>query len=397
MASTKKNKQLFLDQETLATLAIAKEGVLGKVDKLMNLKEAREVNETGYYKGSPMPFSNILSPKGKRNQEIIKNIKNGEIVDIIVNGEKSGEIIAEESFKIDRVKRITNIFGFYDESNPRIKMVLNNLGEYAISGKYDVTFNRCATEKLRIQKAIKEQNAKKITGIMMGANPLNRAHERLIRTVMDRTDLIIVFLTKPFKKVGFTYELRKEVLEYYIQRYLPQNKIIIVPFENTYVFAGQHNLLLQSIVASNFGCTNLAIGYNHSGTGMHFNKNQLRLSLDEYNGDIDINLDIYSEYVFCDQCKTLVSQSTCPHGSHHHIKYHDESLKQLLLAGFMPPSILIRQDISSRLLIKLHPNRLKGLQDLCINLFPNKGLIEARSERDFYEDLMKLYQTTSMV
>ena len=42
MESIRKNRQLFIDKEFLATLALAKEGILSPVDKLMNKKEAKE-------------------------------------------------------------------------------------------------------------------------------------------------------------------------------------------------------------------------------------------------------------------------------------------------------------------------------------------------------------------
>ena len=56
MESTRKNnRQLFLDKEFIATLALAKEGILHPVDKLMNKAEYEEVAQSGYYKGKPFP------------------------------------------------------------------------------------------------------------------------------------------------------------------------------------------------------------------------------------------------------------------------------------------------------------------------------------------------------
>ncbi len=65
----KKNRQLFIDKQALATLSFAKEGILSPVDKLMNKKEAKEVDETGFYKGTPFPFPFIIAPFGKKKCE----------------------------------------------------------------------------------------------------------------------------------------------------------------------------------------------------------------------------------------------------------------------------------------------------------------------------------------
>ncbi|MCD8544566.1 MAG: hypothetical protein LRY52_06835 [Sulfurospirillum cavolei] len=67
MESTRKNnRQLFLDKEFIATLALAKEGILHPVDKLMNKAEYEEVAKSGYYKGKPFPFPFIIAPAGEK-------------------------------------------------------------------------------------------------------------------------------------------------------------------------------------------------------------------------------------------------------------------------------------------------------------------------------------------
>ena len=56
----------------------------------------------------------------------------------------------------------------------------------------------------------------------------------------------------------------------------------------------------------------------------------------------------------------------------------------------------MRPEISALVLSKLFTNRFKDVQKLCDDLFVNSGLLENKTDRDFYEELMKLYQTSSM-
>ena len=397
MASLRKNKQLFIDKEALATLALAKEGILGNVTKLMNKEEARATNETGYYKGSPMPFSFIMAPNGRRNQEVILGCKGGEVLDLIVGREKKGELVVEDYFEIDKVRRITNIFGTYDPSDPETHVLLKRLVKLAISGEFTLDFEEVKQAKARIKSAKEELSAKKVTALMMTARPFHRAHERLVRMALEKADLLVIFLLKPNKQDPFSFELRLKSLQYFVDNYLPKNRVLLVPFENTYIFAGHHNPVLESIAAYNFGCTKLVIGQNHSGIGMYFDQNQPHSSLDRYKKDLPLEVVILSEFVYCNICKTLVSTKTCPHGQHHHIKYHSESLKALLTAGILPPAVLMRKDISAILLSELFPNRFENLQRIYDDIFPNAGLLESHDEKDFYLELMKLYQTTSLV
>ena len=101
MESTRKNnRQLFLDKEFLATLALAKEGVLHPVDKLMNSAEAKEVEHSGYYKGKPFPFPFIIAPAGEKNREVLTTSYKGEPLDFVVDGKIKGTIIVDEVFEV---------------------------------------------------------------------------------------------------------------------------------------------------------------------------------------------------------------------------------------------------------------------------------------------------------
>jgi sulfate adenylyltransferase len=113
--------------------------------------------------------------------------------------------------------------------------------------------------------------------------------------------------------------------------------------------------------------------------------------------DLGIEIEVVQEYVYCNICKTIVSTKSCPHGSHHHISYHSDSIFELIKTGLLPPPILMRKEISAKILAHLFPNRFKNLEKLFYDIAPSKGLIEEqRGEEQFYISLMKLYQTSSL-
>jgi sulfate adenylyltransferase len=165
--------------------------------------------------------------------------------------------------------------------------------------------------------------------------------------------------------------------------------------ESSYVFAGYNEVLIDAIVAKNYGCNRLTIGQNHAGVGMYYDQNAHKSIVDKLIG-IDIDINISAEYVYCNECKTLVSTQTCPHGQHHHISYHSDSILELLKLGLLPPAVLMRKEISALILSKLFPNRFKNLEKLYYDILPIAGLLEEHNEKDFYIELMKLYQTTSL-
>ena len=176
---------------------------------------------------------------------------------------------------------------------------------------------------------------------------------------------------------------------------MPKNSVVIVPLENSYIFAGYNEIIIDAIVASNYGCNRLTVGRNHAGLGMFYDCNSNKSIVDKVIG-IDIEIQIASEYVYCDKCTTLVSKNTCPHGQHHQISYRADSILELLELGLLPPAVLIRKEISAYLLSRIFPKRFKNLEKMYYDILPVEGLLEEHTERDFYLELMKLYQTTSL-
>ncbi len=395
MDSLKRNKSLYIDTEALSTLALVEAGLISPVDKLMNEEEARIVDETKFYKGVPSPFAFILAPTGKKNHKVLQTLKQGEVIDLISESKKVGELTVDATFKIDPTQRLQNIYGTSDPSHPGVRNTISRLGEIAVCGDYKVEYPIIDDNINRIQSMITKTGAKFVSSIMLAANPFNRAHERMIRQAVSDSDLLVIFLRKPFTTEGLRYDIRYNALSTFIETFLPRNKVLVIPFENTYIFAGYNELILDAILAKNYGCDQLVVGKNHGGLGLYYDKNRLS-SIFDHCRNIDIDIKTVDEYVYCDTCNTLVSTATCPHGQHHHVHYHSESIMKLIQSGVIPPSILVRKEVSANILAALFPERFENLQELYYSLIPGSGLLEQQSEEQFYLKLIELYQTSSL-
>ncbi len=395
MSSSKRNKQLHIDTEALSTLALVQEGLLAPVTGLMSESEAKEVDRTRQYRGIPFPFSFILAPRGRRNQEVLESAQRGETLDLVCEGKSVGQLTVEDRFAIDPKDRLIHIYGSADPTHPGVRNTMARLGTIAVSGPYRVEYPLIRDTINRVRRMIRHTGAQKVSAMMLAANPLNRAHERIIRQTLGDTDLMVLFLRKPFTNEGLRYDIRHGALNLFIENFLPRNRAMVVPFENTYIFAGYNELILDALLAKNCGCHELVIGKNHAGLGLYYDRNRLNSIFDSLS-DIDIEIRTVDKYVYCDTCKTLVSTHTCPHGQHHHIHYHSESIMTLIEHGILPPPILVRKEISANILAALFPNRIENLQETYYSLMPSNGLLEHQSDEQFYLKLMELYQTSSL-
>ncbi len=395
MASSRKNRALYIDQEAVSALALLKALKLSPVTRLMNEEQSKEVLNSGMFQGKTFPFPLILSPSGRVNETILTSTRKGEILDLVCDNAVIGELTVDEVYGIDPRERLHQIYGTEDLSHPGVSATYKRLGKYAICGEYTIDLSSVDTIQSMINHAKEQIGAQHTTALFMAANPLHRAHERLIRQSLERTDLIVIFLLKPYNNANLNYDLRFETLKYFVDNFLPQNRVVIVPLESSYIFAGSNEVILDAIVAKNYGCDRLMIGQNHAGIGMYYDHNANKSIVDRLIG-INIEVGIASEYVYCNQCKTLVSVQTCPHGHHHHISYHSESILELMQQGLLPPAVLVRKEISAMIVASLYPNRFKNLAKLHYDIMPVNGLLEERTEKDFYVELMRLYQTTSL-
>jgi len=398
MTSSRKNKTIYIDKEAASALELVKCGLLKPLNGLMSKKEKQSIITSGLIDGKTFPLPFILAPSGVKNEGVIKSLQKGENITILCEGKEFATLTVDEVFQTNPNKRAKHIFGTDDLTHPEVKTAIHRLGSWAVSGEYkllDYSSNQNWKNKEIINNAKRVINAKHTTALIMAANPLHRAHERLVRQALDTTDLLVIFLLKPYDNKNLSYEIRKETLEFFINNFLPKNRVVLVPLEKSYIFAGYNELIINAIVAKNYGCDRLTISRDHTGLGMFYDANSDKSIIDSVIG-IDIEIKLESEYVYCNQCTTLVSKTTCPHGQHHHISYHSDSIRELLEAGLLPPAVLIRKEISAFLLSKLLPERFKNLEKLYADLLPIEGLLKEHTEKDFYLELMKLYQTTSL-
>lgn len=396
MASSRKNRALYIDSQAVSALCLAKAGLLSPVESLMTEEESKSLMASNALDIKEFPFPFLLTPSGRRNIEVLKESKKGDCLDLFSEGEPIGSICIDEIFEIDISERLKQIYGTDNLTHPGVEATASRLGPYSVTGEYTINLSNIKANIELINEARERISAKHTTAIMIAANPLHRGHERVIRQALENTDLVVLFLLQPFNNdAGLDYQIRYDILHQFVSNYLPKNRVVIVPFETNYLFAGFNEIILDAIVSKNYGCNRLIIGNNHAGIGMYYDHNMNKSIVDTLD-EINIDVEIVSEFVYCNNCKTLVSIKTCPHGQHHHIAYHSESILELMKTGLLPPAVLMRRELSSMVLAHLFPNRFRNLEKLYYDIMPNVGILEEHNDKDFYLELMNLYQTTSL-
>ena len=386
MDLSERKKQIHIDQEAFSILEMVKEGILAPVNGLMNQKQIQEVNATGLFNGCSFPSPLILSPNGRRNQEVMRSLEVGEEIDIYMQKNKVGEMLVKEIFPLNKDERIKKIMGG-DMGHPDTARIYQRLGNFGIYGDYSIESEKISSIKKLIQEKIKTLKAKKICGVMLNANPIHKVHEKILQETLMRNDMLIIFLPHHNNWL-LPYPLRLKSVQYVVENFLPSHKILIIPLDYTYLLAGQNRMFLNALICKNYGCTEFVASLGSSDLSTFYEGNQICTIMDKIQG-IKLDIKLLSEYIYCNTCNTIKNTKICPHGPHHHIAYSSRNFFELLKMGIMPPEVFIRKEVSAMILTHLFPNQPKKLNKLYQDLMTQNGLIEEGDEK-FYERLSQL-------
>lgn len=384
MDLSKKDNRIVLNKSDLALLSLIKDGFLSPCTHLMSKNEVDEVLKTQSFKGTPMPYTLSFSPDidlkdAKANDEFV----------LICEDKEVGVFTLKEKFQFKG--DIQSLF------NPN-SCFIDNSKRFYIAGQFSLFHSAIAETNKKFQKVKTHLNAGRITALISSLDPLHRAHERIFRWTIDKADLVVIFLIESHEKDGLDFELKQACLERLAELYLPKDRFFIFPLKDLNIFNAYSNIVLEAVMAKNLGCTKFVVGQNHAGLGMFYEHNQPRTILDEFSKKFGIEVVVLPEFVYCNKCKISVSVRSCPHGSHHHIKFHSNSLKDLLRTGIIPPTIFMRREISAMILSEFFPNRFAKIQNIYNDLFPNTGIVvKHKKDEDFYEQLLHMYQMAYMV
>ena len=384
MGSQKRNKKINISENEYQILCLINEGLLGSCTHLMGKDERDSIVKGVDANSFPYPFTFY----SVEYENVLKNTKINEELDLFCNDELVARLSVQSKFKNDK-----SIVGIFTPNQCDIR----DIGETCVSGPFEVFNSEIKKIKQEFEKRKRILNAQNITGIITSLDPLHKGHERIFRWAIDKADLLVVFLIESFDNSGFNFELKLKYFNDFIKHYLPRDKIFVFPLKNIELFRAHLNPLLEGIISKNLGCTKLVVGQNHYGLSMFYDENRTKTMFDSFSQECGIEVVVLPEQVFCEKCKSIVSMKSCPHGSHHHVKFNSSALRRFLRLGIIVPTIFMRARTSNIILSNLFPNRFKNMQQMYNDLFTNEGILENRQDEDFYNQLLKLYQITHTV
>jgi sulfate adenylyltransferase len=265
----------------------------------------------------------------------------------------AGVISIEEIFEIDKPLYNKSIFRTEDEAHPGVEW-LHDAGDYSIAGTAEVfedwTFDipgGLAISPREVKKQIEEMGWKKVVGFQT-RNPIHRAHEFCTKIALETADgLVIHPLLGETKEGDIPADVRLKCYHELVDNYYSPKHTMLAGFPAWMRYAGPREAVFHAQVRRNYGITHFIVGRDHAGVGNYYGSfDAQHIFADFKPGELGIDVIFFDFVHYCRKCGGMASKLTCPHGPEDHVHLSGTKVREMLVAGQMPPVEFTRPEIA---------------------------------------------------
>ena len=267
----------------------------------------------------------------------------------LVDGE-SGEILAimevTEKYSPDKTLECEHVYRTADAAHPGVQKVLEQ-GEINLAGrvtclsegeypqKYPELYIRPAQAR-----AMFLENGWSAVAAFQTRNPMQRAHEHLVKIAIEVTDGVFIHQVLGKLKPGdIPADVRTEAIQAMIDHYFVDGTVIQAGYPIEMRYAGPREALLHALIRQNYGCSHLIVGRDHAGVGDYYGPFDAHHIFDTlWDGALQtrpLKIDIT---FYCNRCFGMATGKTCPHDEKDRIHISGTQQRAMLAeAAPVPP------------------------------------------------------------
>jgi len=274
----------------------------------------------------------------------------------LVDGE-SGEILAimevTEKYTPDKTLECEQVYRTTDAAHPGVQKVLEQ-GEINLAGrvtclsegdypkKYPELYIRPAQARAMFQ-----ENGWSAVAAFQTRNPMQRAHEHLVKIAIEVTDGVFIHQVLGKLKPGdIPAEVRTDAIQAMIDNYFVEGTVIQAGYPIEMRYAGPREALLHALIRQNYGCSHLIVGRDHAGVGDYYGPFDAHHIFDTlWDGALKTRALKIDITFFCKKCFGMATGKTCPHDDSERIHISGTQQRAMLEEGAPVPPEFGRPEV----------------------------------------------------
>jgi len=277
----------------------------------------------------------------------------GEIALIDTDGEALATMNVVESYKIDKARECEAVFRTADAAHPGVAMVMGQ-GDYNLAGPVKVLSDggfRAKYGALFMTPALTRAEFERLGWSRVAAfqtrNPMQRAHEYLVKTAIEVCDGVLVHsLLGNLKPGDIPADVRTRAIAMLIEKYFRAGTVVQAGYPLDMRYAGPREALLHALFRQNYGCSHLIVGRDHAGVGKYYGPFDAHRIFDEIPPGALETRPLKMDVTFwCYRCHGMASGRTCPHEAKDQLQVSGTQLRKWLEEGAAVPAEFSRPEV----------------------------------------------------
>ena len=274
----------------------------------------------------------------------------------LVDGE-SGEILAimevSEKYGPDKSLECEHVYRTRDAAHPGVQKVLEQ-GEVNLAGRVTCLAEGQYAEQypdLYIRpaeaRAMFIENGWSRVAAFQTRNPMQRAHEHLVKIAIEVTDGVFIHQVLGKLKPGdIPADVRTAAIQAMIDNYFVPGTVIQAGYPIEMRYAGPREALLHALIRQNYGCSHLIVGRDHAGVGDYYGPFDAHHIFDTlWDGALETRALKIDITFFCNSCYGMATGKTCPHDDADRIHISGTQQRAMLASGADVPREFSRPEV----------------------------------------------------
>ena len=263
----------------------------------------------------------------------------------------------ESKYRYDKEKMAKSVYGVLCTKHPGVKLVMD-MKPVLLSGTIDLIGMRKSPTSAheltprQTRKIFEEKGWRKVAGFHTRNIP-HRGHEYIQNRVLEDEccDGLFIHPIVGMKKIGdFSSIYLIKSYETLIEKHHLSDKVVLAAFATHSRYAGPREAIFTALCRKNYGCSHFIVGRDHTGVKNYYAPEASQKIFDEY-PDLGMEIVKINEVYYSNVHNEYYFSHDYPEGDNaNRYSISGTSARKMLQDGVMPPSWLMRSEISEQIL-----------------------------------------------